>query len=111
MFGGTGILAVAADAYPTINLMFCGTGILPVLENDVISEVRSTLKTKRCFMKFKDFMALLHPVVAVAIVFPMLGVVLNMAWQTMQRRQQIASGDQSKIRGMGGTSHKLVEVI
>ena len=29
-------------------------------------------------MEFKDFMALLHPILAVAIVFPMLGVVLNM---------------------------------
>ncbi len=55
-------------------------------------------------MEFKDFMALLHPVVAVAIVFPMLGVVLNMAWQTMQRRQQIASGDKSKIPPVVGQS-------
>lgn len=48
-------------------------------------------------MELKDFLALAHPVLAVAIVFPMLGIVLNMAWQTRQRRQQIASGDNSKI--------------
>ncbi len=56
-------------------------------------------------MEFKDFLALLHPIVAVAIVFPMLGVVLNMAWQTMQRRQQIASGDKSKIPPVVGAEH------
>ncbi|MEG3863894.1 DUF4079 domain-containing protein [Microcoleus sp. herbarium12] len=56
-------------------------------------------------MEFKDFMALLHPIVAVAIVFPMLGIVLNMAWQTRQRRQQVASGDKSKIPPVVGSEH------
>ncbi|MCC3512612.1 MAG: DUF4079 domain-containing protein [Microcoleus sp. PH2017_17_BER_D_A] len=56
-------------------------------------------------MEIKDFLALLHPVLAVAIVFPMLGIVLNMAWQTMQRRKQIASGDKSKIPPVVGSEH------
>ncbi|MCC3557038.1 DUF4079 domain-containing protein [Microcoleus sp. PH2017_35_SFW_U_B] len=56
-------------------------------------------------MEIKDFLALLHPVLAVAIVFPMLGIVLNMAWQTRQRRQQVASGDKSKIPPVVGGEH------
>jgi hypothetical protein len=56
-------------------------------------------------MEFKDFMALVHPILAVAIVFPMLGVVLNMGWQTMQRRQQIAIDTKSKIPPVVGAEH------
>ena len=56
-------------------------------------------------MEFKDFMALLHPILAVAIVFPMLGVVLNMGWQTMQRRKQIAIDTKSKIPPVVGPEH------
>ena len=56
-------------------------------------------------MEFKDFLALLHPILAVAIVFPMLGIVLNMAWQTMQRRKQIAIDTKSKIPPVVGPEH------
>ncbi|MEG4205810.1 DUF4079 domain-containing protein [Microcoleus sp. Pol7_A1] len=56
-------------------------------------------------MEFKDFLVLLHPILAVAIVFPMLGVVLNMAWQTMQRRKQIAIDTKSKIPPVVGQEH------
>jgi drug/metabolite transporter (DMT)-like permease len=56
-------------------------------------------------MELTDFLALVHPALAVAIVFPMLGIVLNMAWQTRQRRQQIASGDKSKIPPIVGQEH------
>ena len=56
-------------------------------------------------MEFKDFMGLLHPILAVAIVFPMLGVVLNMGWQTMQRRKQIACDTKSKIPPVVGPEH------
>lgn len=56
-------------------------------------------------MELQDFLALVHPILAVAIVFPMLGIVLNMAWQTRQRRQQIASGDKSKIPPIVGQEH------
>jgi len=48
---------------------------------------------------------LLHPILAVVIVFPMLGVVLNMAWQTMQRRKQIAIDTKSKIPPVVGPEH------
>ena len=56
-------------------------------------------------MEFKDFMALLHPILAVVIVFPMLGVVLNMGWQTMQRRKQVAIDTKSKIPPVVGPEH------
>ena len=56
-------------------------------------------------MEFKDFMALLHPILAVAIVFPILGVVLNMGWQTMQRRKQVAIDTKSKIPPVVGPEH------
>ncbi|MEG4111486.1 MULTISPECIES: DUF4079 domain-containing protein [unclassified Microcoleus] len=56
-------------------------------------------------MEFKDFLALLHPILAVAIVFPMIGVVLNMAWQTMQRRKQIAIDTKSKIPPVVASEH------
>ena len=56
-------------------------------------------------MEFKDFMGLLHPILAVAIVFPMLGVVLNMGWQTMQRRKQVAIDTKSKIPPVVGAEH------
>lgn len=56
-------------------------------------------------MEFKDFMALLHPILAVVIVFPMLGVVLNMGWQTMQRRKQVAIDTKSKIPPVVGAEH------
>ncbi len=56
-------------------------------------------------MEIHDFLSLIHPILSVAIVFPMLGIVLNMAWQTMQRRQQIARGDKSKIPPAVGPEH------
>lgn len=37
-------------------------------------------------MTAKDFLALIHPILAVAFVFPLVGVALNLAWQTRQRR-------------------------
>jgi len=56
-------------------------------------------------MELKDFLALLHPVLAIVIVFPMLGIVLNMAWQTWLRRKQIETGSKSKIPPVVGKEH------
>ena len=33
-----------------------------------------------------DWLWILHPVLAVALVYPLLGVVVRLAWQTRQRR-------------------------
>lgn len=37
-------------------------------------------------MNAKDFLALVHPAIAVFFVFPIIGIVTHMAWQTRQRR-------------------------
>lgn len=48
-------------------------------------------------MQFRDAILLLHPVLAIALVFPILGIVLQRAVQTRQRRLQIAAGEKSKL--------------
>ena len=45
-------------------------------------------------MELSDVILLLHPVIAIIVVFPLLGVVLNRALQVRQRR---LTGSQSKI--------------
>lgn len=56
-------------------------------------------------MKFEDFISLIHPVLAVAFVFPILGMVANLAWQTRQRRLQSKEGNKSKIPPVVGPEH------
>ncbi len=53
----------------------------------------------------EDFVALIHPAIAVAFVFPLIGVVANFAWQTRQRRLQNAQGVKSKIPPVVGREH------
>jgi MFS family permease len=53
-------------------------------------------------MEFKDTILLLHPIAAVIIVFPLLGVVLNRALQVRQRR---LGTDKSKIPAVVGQEH------
>lgn len=55
-------------------------------------------------MKLIDFMALIHPVLAIVVVFPLLGMAVNLAWQTRQRRLQTADG-KSKISPIVGPEH------
>lgn len=56
-------------------------------------------------MEFKDVILLLHPIAAVTIVFPLIGIVVNRALQTRQRRLQIADGEKSKIPPNAGQEH------
>ncbi|MGB3561273.1 MAG: DUF4079 domain-containing protein, partial [Geitlerinemataceae cyanobacterium] len=56
-------------------------------------------------MEAKDILGLLHPAIAVMLVFPTLGMVVNMAWQTRQRRLKIASGSKSPIPPIVGREH------
>lgn len=56
-------------------------------------------------MNFEDTLLLLHPVIAVAVVFPMLGIVVNRALQVRQRRRQAAGGEKSKISPLVGQEH------
>jgi MFS family permease len=56
-------------------------------------------------METKDLILLLHPVIAVIVVFPLLGIVINHAIQTRQRRLQTAAGEKSKISPTSGAEH------
>ncbi|NET10422.1 MAG: DUF4079 domain-containing protein [Symploca sp. SIO2B6] len=56
-------------------------------------------------MGFKEFASLLHPTFAVIIVFPLIGIVVNFAWQTRQRRLQTANKGKSKIPPIVGPDH------
>ncbi len=56
-------------------------------------------------MSFLDFLALVHPAIAVAVIFPLIGVVVNFAWATRQRRLQAADGGKSKIPPSVGLEH------
>jgi MFS family permease len=53
-------------------------------------------------MDLHDLILLLHPVFAVLVVFPLLGVVVNRALQVRQRR---LAGSQSKIPAEAGQEH------
>lgn len=52
-----------------------------------------------------DLAALIHPVIAITIVFPLLGMVVNYAWQTRQRRLQTKSEGKNKIAPTVGATH------
>ncbi|UFP96256.1 DUF4079 domain-containing protein [Gloeobacter morelensis] len=56
-------------------------------------------------MDWTDAIRLLHPILAVTAVFPLLGVVCYFAWQTRQRRLQLAEGEKSKIPATSGPEH------
>ncbi|MGL5080177.1 MAG: DUF4079 domain-containing protein [Microcoleaceae cyanobacterium] len=57
-------------------------------------------------MNFIDVMALIHPALAVGVVFPIIGIVVNFAWQTRQRRLQTSeAGSKSKIPPVVGQEH------
>ena len=56
-------------------------------------------------MNTTDLLGLVHPAIAVALVFPTIGIVANFAWQTRQRRLQTAQGTKSKIPPLVGPEH------
>ncbi|WP_202924770.1 DUF4079 domain-containing protein [Myxacorys almedinensis] len=53
----------------------------------------------------KDLLLLLHPVFAVVVVFPLLGIVVHRAFQVRQRRLQTADTGKSKISPVVGHEH------
>lgn len=57
------------------------------------------------YLKNEDIIAIIHPALAVAFVFPLIGMVANFAWQTRQRRLAVAQGDKSKIPPVVGREH------
>ncbi|MBD2184444.1 DUF4079 domain-containing protein [Aerosakkonema funiforme] len=56
-------------------------------------------------MELKDAIALIHPAIAMIVVYPLIGNVINLAWQVRQRRLQNASGGKSKIPPISGQEH------
>lgn len=56
-------------------------------------------------LDFHDVILLLHPAIAVAVVFPIIGIVVNRAWQTRQRRLQTLADGKSKIPPVVGQEH------
>lgn len=59
-------------------------------------------------MEIQDILALLHPAIAVIVVFPLIGIVVNRALLTRQRRLQIADGQKSKIPPVVGSEHLAI---
>ena len=57
------------------------------------------------YLGSKDIASLIHPAIAVAFVFPLIGIATNYAWQTRQRRLAIKRGDKSKIPPAVGKEH------
>jgi hypothetical protein len=54
-----------------------------------------------------DWLTIIHPLLAIAVVYPLIGIVGYFAWQTRQRRLQLAVG-KSKIAPTVGGSHVQV---
>ncbi|MFM9266166.1 DUF4079 domain-containing protein [Tychonema sp. BBK16] len=59
-------------------------------------------------MELQDFFALLHPAIAIIVVFPLIGIVVNRALLTRQRRLQVADGQKSKIPPVVGSEHVAI---
>jgi hypothetical protein len=59
-------------------------------------------------MELQDFFALLHPAIAIIVVFPLIGMVVNRALLTRQRRLQVADGEKSKIPPVVGSEHVAI---
>ncbi|OKH54596.1 hypothetical protein NIES2101_07255 [Calothrix sp. HK-06] len=57
-------------------------------------------------MQLTDFLGLVYPVLAVFFVFPLVGIVVNYAWATRQRRLQAKSENKNKIPASSGLEHK-----
>ncbi|MEG4281916.1 DUF4079 domain-containing protein [Microcoleus sp. A006_D1] len=59
-------------------------------------------------MELQDIFALLHPAIAIIVVFPLIGIVVNRALLTRQRRLQVAGGEKSKIPPVVGSEHVAI---
>ncbi len=57
-------------------------------------------------MELADFLGLVHPAIAVFFVFPLIGMVVNFAWQTRQRRLGSKNSQKSKIPPVVGVEHR-----
>ena len=56
-------------------------------------------------MAVSEWFMLIHPTIAVVIVFPLLGIVLYQAWLTQTRRLALKDGQKSLVPATSGTEH------
>ncbi|MEA5618005.1 DUF4079 domain-containing protein [Cronbergia sp. UHCC 0137] len=56
-------------------------------------------------MSLRDAILLLHPAIAVIVVFPLIGIIVNRALLVRQRRLQTVEGGKSKIPPVVGQEH------
>ena len=56
-------------------------------------------------MAVSDWFMLIHPTIAIVIVFPLLGIVLYQAWLTRTRRLALKDGQKSLVSATSGTEH------
>jgi hypothetical protein len=56
-------------------------------------------------MTFTDWLRIIHPVLAVTIFYPLLGIVIYFAWKTRQRRLQVKAESKSNITPTVGIEH------
>ncbi|MGJ5675277.1 MAG: DUF4079 domain-containing protein [Nostochopsis sp.] len=56
-------------------------------------------------MELRDTILLLHPAIAVLVVFPLIGIVVNRALQVRQRRLETKATGKSKIPPVAGLEH------
>lgn len=59
-------------------------------------------------VEINDALGLIHPAIAVCLIFPLIGIVANLAWQTRQRRLQSLAGGKSKIPPVVGSEHNRI---
>jgi hypothetical protein len=59
-------------------------------------------------MELQDIFALLHPAIAITVVFPLIGVVVNRALLTRQRRLETKAGQKSKVPPVVGSEHVAI---
>jgi Protein of unknown function (DUF4079) len=57
-------------------------------------------------LSFTDFLGLIHPILAVVVVFPLLGMVVNRAWLARSRRLSSVAKENSAIPPQVGREHR-----
>jgi hypothetical protein len=56
-------------------------------------------------LNLEDYYTILHPTLAIAVIFPLLGLMVRLALQTRERRLQVVAGERSNIRTSVGAEH------
>ena len=59
-------------------------------------------------MNGKDIGGLIHPILVVVVVFPIIGMVINQAWQVRQGRLQTADKGKSNIPPVVGLEYRKI---